>query len=141
MDQPTSYNFGKQGIPAGRIRKRILYIDDNQDSAEIMPLLLAPAGYAVTTVSSQQEIVEIATRGNFDLIVLENWLVERSGVDLCKAIRTFDTDIPIVFFTTDSREKDIEKALAAGANAYLVKPYGLFNIVKTIIHLTENQPR
>jgi two-component system OmpR family response regulator len=140
MNQPISPPFGKQDIRVSKRRKRILYIDDNEDSAEMMPLLLGLAGYKVTAVPSVQANVEIATGGDFDLILLENWLAERSGVELCKAIRAFDTDIPIVFFTTDTREKDREKALAAGANAYLVKPHGLSNIVKTITQLTDNHP-
>src|SRR5437868_13043473 len=140
MNQPMPPNFSNQDNRVSKARKRILYIDDNQDAAEMMPLLLAPAGYEVTAVSSLQASAEIATCGDFDLILLENWLAEGPGVDLCKAIRACNANIPIVFFSTVAYEKDIQNGLAAGANAYLLKPEGLSTIVKTITHLIDNNP-
>jgi DNA-binding response OmpR family regulator len=136
MNQPTPPNYGDSHV--SHKRKRILYIDDDQDSVEMMPLILAPAGFEVTAVSSEQVSVEIATRGDFDLIVLENWLVKRPGIDLCKAIRACNTDLPIIFFSTPAYEKDIQNGLVAGANAYLIKPDGLSTIVKTVTHLIDN---
>ena len=139
MNQTTSPEFGKQDIRVNKKRKRILYIDDNQDSAEMMPLILAPAGYEVTAASSLQASIEVAIGGSFDLILLENWLVRGSGVELCKAIRAFNADIPIIFFSTAAQEKEVAKGLAAGANAYLVKPDGLSQIVQTITYLLDTQ--
>jgi CheY-like chemotaxis protein len=139
MNQLTPSQVGMQDIRVSHRRKKILYIEDNQDSAAMMPLILAPAGYEVTAASSQQASIEIVTGGGFDLILLENRLMEGSGVDLCKAIRACDAEIPIVFYSTAAYEKDIEKGLAAGANAYLIKPDGLSNIVQTITYLLDNQ--
>jgi CheY-like chemotaxis protein len=139
MNQPNLSQSGMQDIRVSKQRKRILYIDDNQDSAEMMPLILAPVGYEVTAATSHQVNMEIVTGGGFDLILLENRLMEGSGIDLCKAIRAFDAEIPIVFYSTSAREKDVEKGLAAGANAYLVKPDGLSQIVQTVSYLLDNQ--
>jgi DNA-binding NtrC family response regulator len=84
MNQPISPPFGKQDIRVSKRRKRILYIDDNEDSAEMMPLLLGLAGYKVTAVPSVQANVEIATGGDFDLILLENWLAEGQVLSCAK---------------------------------------------------------
>jgi CheY-like chemotaxis protein len=127
--------FDNQAIDNSKRGKRILYIEDNQEAAEMMPLILAPAGYEVTTADSHQVSMEIVTGGGFDLILLESWLVEGSGIDLCKAIRAFDARIPIIFFTTAAFEKDIEKAMAAGADAYLRKPDDVSNLIPIISDL------
>jgi DNA-binding response OmpR family regulator len=135
MNQPNSPQFGKQDGHVSKKGKRILYIEDNQDAAEMMGLILVQAGYEVTTADSHQINMEIVNGGGFALILLESWLVEGSGTDLCKAIRAFDARIPIVFFTTAAFEKDIEKAMAAGADAYLLKPNDVSRIIPTITHL------
>jgi CheY-like chemotaxis protein len=127
--------FDNQAIANSKRGKRILYIEDNQDAAEMMELILAQEGYEVTTAGSHQISMEIVTGGGFALILLESWLVEGSGTDLCKAIRAFDARIPIVFFTTAAFEKDIECAMAAGADAYLLKPDDVSQIIPTITHL------
>ena len=116
-------------------RKRIFYIEDDEDSAELMRWILTLAGYDVSLSPSPHEALPIVKLGGFDLILLEMRLVGQSGVALCKEIRAFNPDIPIVFFTSSAYSTDREEGLKAGANAYLIKPSGLETIEGTIAQL------
>ena len=53
---------------------------------------------------------------------MDGWLPDKSGVELCRAIREFDPHTPILFYSAAAYEKDILDALRAGAQDYLVKP-------------------
>jgi DNA-binding response OmpR family regulator len=66
--------------------------------------------------------LRIARQGGFDLYILDNWLPDNSGVELCRAIREFDAHTPILFYSAAAYAKDIQEGLRAGAQAYLVKP-------------------
>ncbi|HET8670389.1 MAG TPA: response regulator, partial [Candidatus Saccharimonadales bacterium] len=57
-------------------RKRVLCVEDDPDSCEMMGLLLDVHGYDVTTAISVEDALGLARRGGFDLYVLDNWLAE-----------------------------------------------------------------
>jgi DNA-binding response OmpR family regulator len=58
----------------------------------------------------------------FDLYILDNWLPDGDGVDLCRNIREFDPHTPILFNSAAAYARDIREAIRAGAQSYLVKP-------------------
>jgi|SRR5215467_3590602 len=60
--------------------------------------------------------------GRPEKIYLDNWLLDRSGVELCRAIREFDPHTPILFYSAAAYAHDIREAVRAGAQRYLVKP-------------------
>jgi DNA-binding response OmpR family regulator len=115
---------------------RILCVEGNVDSRKIIRYLLTLAGYEVVTANSTRDGLEFVIHESFALILLDNWYAQESGVELCKKIRAFDTDTPIIFFSGASLESDIKKGLEAGAQAYLTKPEGLHILVQTIQELT-----
>ena len=73
-------------------------------------------------VADSHEAIHLAQIGHFGLYILDNWLGGMSGVELCTRLREFDTATPILFFSGVAYELDKQKALACGAQAYLVKP-------------------
>jgi DNA-binding response OmpR family regulator len=75
----------------------------------------------------------------FLAFILDNWFEGTSGVDICKEIRSFDTDTPIIFCSGEARQSEINKALAAGANAYLVKPIDFEALTVTVTKLIQEQ--
>jgi two-component system, OmpR family, alkaline phosphatase synthesis response regulator PhoP len=115
---------------------RILCVEDNVDSREIIRYLLTLAGYEVVTASSTRDGLEFALHESFALIMLDNWYAQGSGVELCKKIRAFDSHTPIIFFSGAAFETDRQEGIAAGAQAYLTKPTGIKILVKTIEELT-----
>ena len=103
-------------------RKRILCIDDSDDTREMMRILLDQYGYEAVIRSSVSEALESARSGGLALCILDNWMTGGNGVELCQQIRTFDSETPIMFYSSAGYNSDIQNGLKAGAQAYLVKP-------------------
>ena len=64
--------------------RRILYIEDHDDTRELVTLLLAQKSYEVITGTTIKSGVELAGTEKFDLYLLDSWLPDGSGLDLCK---------------------------------------------------------
>jgi DNA-binding response OmpR family regulator len=77
-------------------KSRILYIEDHDDTRELVSLVLCQSGYDVITGSTIEAAVQLAGARTFDLYLLASWLPDGSGLDLCKRIREFDPDTPIL---------------------------------------------
>jgi DNA-binding response OmpR family regulator len=103
-----------------RERRRILLVDDNEDAREIAALTLED--HTLICACDFDQGLLAARRGYFDLYILDNWLPDGSGVELCRNIREFDPHTPILFNSAAAYARDIREAIRAGAQEYLVKP-------------------
>lgn len=102
---------------------RILYVDDDQDGCDMMSILLRDCfNYSVTAAIDGREARDLIRTQDFDLFLLDYCLPDITGVDLCQTIRELDADVPIVIYSALDRDIDREKAMAAGASKYLIKP-------------------
>src|SRR5262245_9166659 len=119
-----------------RERKRILMVEDHEDDWEMVELKLSE--YKLTFAGDFDKGLRLARRGYFDLYILDNWLPGGSGISLCRAIREFDPYTPILFYSAAAYERDIQEALRAGAQAYLVKPVKLSDIERMVAKLTSS---
>ena len=109
--------------PPGQLAsKKILLVDDDEDSCEALAYLLGLPGHRVVTAYTVAEGLRLAQARDFDLIILDNWFREGGGIELCRCIREFDADTPILFYSAAAYELDIREGLSAGADAYIVKP-------------------
>jgi DNA-binding response OmpR family regulator len=117
----------------------ILFVEDNQDTREVVSLVLRVEGYKVTGVETVAEALQLAKSERFDLYLLDIKLPDGSGVELCKVIRGFDAHTPIVFFSANAYKADIRNALGAGAQEYLVKPCDLEELEETIEKLLNDK--
>ena len=100
--------------------KSILCVEDNNDTCEMLALLFSEYEF-VPAHNLQKALVQIEKR-RFDLYILDNWLPDGSGIELCRVIREANASVPIVFVSGVGYEKDVNEALGAGANKYLIKP-------------------
>src|SRR5205823_2884129 len=102
------------------------------------------SGYQVVITSTLADGLSLAKGVSFDLYLLDNWLPDGSGIELCRRIRVFDGSTPIVFYSGAAFQSDYNQAMDAGAQEYLVKPSGFEEIVGTISLLLDrtkcNQP-
>lgn len=115
-------------------RNRILCVEDDRDTCDVLRFVMTD--YEFTAVHTIEEATRLIETERFDLFVLDNWLPDGSGVELCKKIRASGNSKPIVFTSAISQRKDIDLAVDAGADRYLVKPYepeSLINAVKELI--------
>jgi CheY-like chemotaxis protein len=122
-------------IPVSQARKRILYIEDHEDSREMLRVLLEYGGYEVVTANTVAWGLSLAMFERFDLYILDSRFKDGTGTDLCRQIRAFHPDTPIIFYSSSAFDYDIEAGMAAGAQHYLIKPNGVYMIEQTITGL------
>jgi two-component system, OmpR family, response regulator len=111
---------------------RILFIDDDKDTCEMMCVLLGMEGYEAVLASGVSEGLSLAKAGSFDLILLDWHFEDGTGIELCRMIRAFDEQIPIFFYTGVAYESELKKALMAGAQGCLVKPVDMNDLMQTV---------
>jgi DNA-binding response OmpR family regulator len=116
---------------------RILYIEDHEDTRELVTLLLAKK-YEVITGATIESGVQLAGSEDFDLYLLDSWLPDGSGLDLCRQIRQFDKITPILFYSAAAYAADCEKALQCGAQGYLAKPSAPSQLCDLVTQLIEH---
>jgi DNA-binding response OmpR family regulator len=119
-------------------RKRILLVEDEEDAKDLCALTLAE--YELTCSSDFDEGLRLARQRDFDLYILDSWLPGKSGVELCRAIREFDPETPILFYSAAAYERDIQEALREGAQAYLTKPAST-QVVRQVVARMISAPR
>jgi CheY-like chemotaxis protein len=101
---------------------RILYVDDHEDSAEMLKLMLSADDYEVDIAQTLEEAIAKARAQEFDLYVLDKRLPDGSGTDLCRMLSDISPGVPCIFYTGDAYEVHRQEAFAAGARAYVPKP-------------------
>jgi len=72
----------------------ILFAEDDPDTRELIHLLLSRTGFRVSATGSPAEVLTLAATERFDALLLDNWMPELTGVELCRQIRTFDQSTP-----------------------------------------------
>ena len=102
---------------------RVLVIDDEPNILASMQPLLVSRGYEVATAMSGRSGLEAVERGNPDVIILDLGLPDMNGVDVCRLIRE-DRATPILVLSARGAEPDKVRALDAGADDYVTKPFG-----------------
>lgn len=122
-----------------KTRARILCVEDDEDSCELMSFFLGSEGYEVVSANSAAEALMLAEGGGFALYILDNWFVSGSGIELCRQIRAFDPHTPILFYSGAAYDADIVEGMRAGAQAYLVKPTNFNKIIETVKRLIDSE--
>ena len=104
------------------IKCQILYVDDHEDSSEMLKLVLSDSDYEVQIAHTMDEAIQLAESHQFDLYVVDKRLPDGSGLELCGQLNRFTPGVPCIVYTGDAYEIHREEALAAGATAYVAKP-------------------
>ena len=118
-------------------RKRILLVDDDEDTRIMMRVLLLEYGYDPIIATSVSDALEHAKSGGFALCILDHWITQSRGTELCQQIRSFDAQTPILFYSGAGYKADIAEGLNAGAQAYVVKP-DFERLMQTITRLVDH---
>ena len=109
----------------------ILIVDDEPQIRRVMRTTLTSQGYSVIEAKSGEEALEKLRAERADLILLDVNMPGMSGLDTCRAIRR-TSDVPIIMLTVRNTEKDKVQALDAGADDYVVKPFGAEELMARI---------
>jgi two-component system OmpR family response regulator len=121
-------------------RPHILYVEDDPDTREMVRLFLESAGFKVTAVEHPSVALKLFNQERYDVVLLDNWMPEITGIDLSLQIREIDNITPIIFCSGAATKSDADEALSAGAQYYLTKPFDpedLIQILRLIIKTAE----
>ena len=100
----------------------VMVVDDDQDLAEMLGIVLTGAGIDVDLVSRGDEALDVFRNNPPDLVLLDVMLPGLDGIEVCKLIRA-ESMVPIIMLTAKGDSHDVVRGLEAGADDYMVKPF------------------
>ena len=106
---------------------KILVVDDEKLLVKGITFNLQNEGYEVEAAYDGVSAVELVRRGDFDLVILDWMMPEKSGSEVCMEIRTF-SDVPVIMLTAKSEDSDKIMGFACGADDYVTKPFNIMEL-------------
>ena len=104
-------------------RPRVLVVDDEQQILRALRVILREAGFETLPASTGEEALDLAALQHPDAGIIDLLLPDMDGVELCRRLREW-TDIPLIVLSAVGDEDAKVRALAAGADDYITKPFG-----------------
>src|SRR3990167_8637129 len=120
-------------------RKNVLIIDDDQDIIELLEFNLSQIGFGVQTANSGlQGIWNINDEELPDTILLDLKMPSPDGKEVLKCLKATDgwRKIPVIVISAKSSENEISQCMNLGANAYLTKPFSMYELVSLVTKMT-----
>ncbi|GAC1407095.1 MAG: response regulator [Chloroflexota bacterium] len=121
---------------------RILVVDDEPQIRKLLAVSLTRRGYHVETVTSGRDAIDALVGAQFDAVLLDLGLPDMDGVDVCREIRGWSR-VPIIVVSVREDESDKVAALDSGADDYVIKPFGIGELLARIranLRRAENTP-
>lgn len=109
----------------------ILVVDDEPQIRRVLRSTLSMQGYAITEAKTGEEALEWMRKARPDLVLLDINMPGMGGIEACREIRRA-SDAPIIMLTVRNAERDKVAALDAGADDYVVKPFGIEELLARI---------
>ena len=121
------------------VKRRALVADDDEVMVEYVAATLRQAGYAVETCRDGMTALEKFRAAPFDVVVIDLRMPRLSGIGFLNNLRlTADVKCRFVMLSGMDDQKTQREALAAGANAYLIKPASMQKILEAVTGVTAN---
>lgn len=120
---------------------KILIVDDEPEIVDMLQTILDMRGYETVGAYNGTDGLLMTRVDSPDLIILDMMLPDIEGVEVCRIVRSDPStaDVPVVFLSARTAQTEVERGLAAGANAYMTKPVNLprlFDELKKLIPAT-----
>jgi two-component system copper resistance phosphate regulon response regulator CusR len=119
---------------------RVLLVEDQAETAELLAKGLREHTYAVDVARTGPTALEMAEINDYDLIILDVLLPGRSGVDICRSLRSDNRHMPILMLTALDAVADRVAGLDAGADDYLAKPFAFDELLARARALLRRRP-
>ncbi len=118
---------------------RVLVVDNEPQNLELVEAILAPAGYEVLLASNGEEALALTNEKQPDLIILDLMMPGLSGFEVCARVKMHPQTggVPVLFVTALSQSGDKERALAAGGDEFLMKPFQRAELLARVEALTK----
>jgi two-component system, cell cycle response regulator DivK len=116
----------------------VLYVEDNEYNRKIVRQLLSRTSHRLREAADGEAALGMVREERPDLILMDVQLPKMSGLDVTRALRADPTtaDVPIIVVTSFALSGDDQRAMAAGASAYIAKPYSpreLLALIQTFL--------
>src|SRR5262245_34388715 len=111
---------------------RILLVEDEAGLRVTLSHRLTSEGYTVATAADGEAGLAFALREDFDLVILDLMLPQRSGLDVCRELRQRGRTTPILMLTARGEVSDRVVGLKLGADDYLVKPFAMAELLARV---------
>jgi two-component system, OmpR family, manganese sensing response regulator len=119
---------------------KILLVDDEPALTEPLSRLLTREGYVVNVAADGRVGYELASHGNYDLLILDWMLPQMTGLQICQQLRDRGDLCPVLFLTAKDTLDDRVLGLDAGADDYLIKPFELRELLARVRALLRRVP-
>ena len=110
---------------------KLLIVDDAPDITQLLVVYFHQAGFNTLAAYDGRAALDLAQRAKPDLIILDLGLPDMDGLEVCQKIRQ-TSSVPIIMLTKRSAEPERQQGLAAGANAYITKPFDAHELQATV---------
>ena len=111
---------------------RILLVDDETELSDPLSRILLQEGYQVDVADNGAAGMELALQNQYDLLILDWMLPYKSGLEICREVRSHSLTTPVLFLTAKDTIDDRVDGLDAGADDYLVKPFELRELLARV---------
>jgi DNA-binding response OmpR family regulator len=120
--------------------KRILLVDDDPDLCKLVTASLKESFTVVACDSAEAALVRSGGIGAFDLLIVDVMLPGMSGIDFLRKVRTSDAPsaVPVLMITSNLGEDMRQRCRAAGASAFIYKPFTVLQLRTTIEKLLDD---
>ncbi|NUN64807.1 response regulator transcription factor [Pseudanabaena biceps] len=119
---------------------RILLVDDEEELAAPLRRILTNQGYVVDSANSGDRGWQLSQTGEYDLLILDWMMPEKSGVEICQQMRQKGDLTPVLILTAKDTLDDRVEGLDSGADDYLVKPFELRELLARVRALLRRKP-
>jgi two-component system copper resistance phosphate regulon response regulator CusR len=119
---------------------KILVVEDETKTAAYLEKGLAENGYTVSRAGNGEEGYRMASRGAYDLLILDVMLPGKDGWSILEDLRRSDHRFPILFLTARDAVEDRVRGLESGADDYLVKPFAFMELLARVHNLLRRNP-
>ena len=115
----------QQAIQRSSLGKKIMIVDDDVELLQLLPSLLQPWAFKLTTLDDPRQFWDVLQTVTPDLLVLDIEMPHLSGIELCKVLRThpYWRKLPVLFLSVHQDAAISTEAFASGANDFISKPF------------------
>src|SRR5215208_7241786 len=117
--------------------RSVLWVDDEAESLEPHRLILREKGYEVHSATNAEDAVEMLRRQPFDLLLLDEQMPGKRGLEAYREVRELAPNLPVVMVTKSEEDATLREALGANIRDYLVKPINPRQVLTVITRILE----
>ncbi len=111
---------------------KILLVDDETELSDPLSRILLQEGYQVDIANNGAAGMDLALQNQYDLLILDWMLPHKSGIEICRSVRSHSLTTPVLFLTAKDTVDARVDGLDAGADDYLVKPFELRELLARV---------